>query len=634
MSIADIKTQILSEIEKSFKKAFSKKPEKLELGFPPDVKFGDFAVEFFAQAKELKKSPGEVAKKVEENFENSDLIKEVKSSGPYLNIKVSNEKLFGVIIGEAEKKKEKFGNYNIGKGKKVMVEYLSPNTNKPLHLGHARNGAIGMALDNILESQGFEVIKANLVNDRGVHICKSMLAWLKWGNGETPESAGMKGDHFVGKYYVKYAKEAEKNPELEKEIQEMLKKWESGDREIIKTWKLMNSWVYEGFDATYKEYGFQFDEIFYESDTYKLGKDIIKKGLEKGVFRKDETGAIVFDLPEDEFGRDKNGELKKQTVLRADGTSVYITQDIGTAVQRFQKYKLEKLIYVVGNEQIFHFKVLFKILESLEYGWAKNSPPHQNAKNIEKCKNIDNEFWCGGLFHFTQGMVNLPEGKMKSREGKVVDADDLLLEVKKLVSVQIKEHDPEISKEELNDRARKIALGAIKFYLLRVRPAQDIEFDPRESVAIDGFTGPYCQYAYARICGILRNLPLHQKNSKGIKVNNKCSKKFSFFEGKNNFWCGSADFSLLGNKEELKLTQKLIQFPETLEKAGEELNPLRIITLVYETAQAFNLFYNNHQVLDGDDEKTTSARFKLAEATGIAIKTGLNLLGIDVLEKM
>jgi arginyl-tRNA synthetase len=589
MCIDDLKSQIISEIEAAFEKAFSKKPEsasrRMELVFPPDVKFGDFAVEFFTEAKDLKMSPAEIAKKVEENFESSELIDEAKSAGPYLNIKVNNEKLFSAVIGEMEKKKEKIGDSKIGKGKKIMVEYLSPNTNKPLHLGHARNGSLGMALSNIFESQGYGVIKVNLVNDRGVHICKSMLAWQKWGNGETPQSSGMKGDHFVGKYYVRFAVEAEKNPDLEKEIQEMLKKWEAGDEGILKTWKLMNGWVYDGFEETYKEYGFHFDEIFYESDTYKLGKDIIKNGLEKKIFRKDETGAIVFDLPEEEFGKDKNGNLKKQTVLRVDGTSVYMTQDIGTAVSRYEKYKFDKLIYIVGTEQIFHFKVLLKILASLGYDWAKN------------------------LYHFPHGMVSLPEGKMKSREGKVVDADDLLTEVEKIVADGIKERNPDISKEDMNDRAKKIALGAIKFQMLRVRPAQDIMFDPKESVAIDGFTGPYCQYVYARICGIARNV----KDKKLLK---------------------NADFSNLGNEDELKLIQKLAQFPDEVENAALEFNPLRIVTSVYEICQAFNLFYNNNQVLDEKNEKVTSARIKLSEVSGMAVKKGLNLLGIEILERM
>jgi arginyl-tRNA synthetase len=619
MNIKDLKTQIISEVKMAFEKAFSERPEKLELGFPPDVKFGDFAVEFFQEVKNLKMSPAEVAKKVEENFISNDLITEAKSVGPYLNIKVNNEKLFGAVIDEIEKEKEKFGGSKIGKGKKVMVEYLSPNTNKPLHLGHARNGSLGMALSNILGAQRYEVIKTILVNDRGVHICKSMLAWQKWGNGETPESTGMKGDHFVGKYYVRYAKELEKNPELEKEVREMLQKWEAGDEDVMKTWKLMNGWFYEGFKETCENFDFQFDENFYESDTYKLGKDIIEKGLEKGVFRKDETGAIIFDLPEDGFGKDKNGKIRKQTLIRADGTSVYMTQDIGTAVQRFEKHKLEKLIYVVGSEQIFHFKVLFKILESLGYDWAKNSSPHQMKGAGIAGESINKNIWCGGLHHFSYGMVGLLDGKMKSREGTVVDADDLLTEVEKLVSIQIKEHESDISKKELNNRARKIALGAIKFYLLRVRPTQDIQFDPKESVAIDGFTGPYCQYAYARIAGIFRNYgkklpPLRPSGTPPLG------------QGKM--------YGLLGNEDELKLVQKMIQFPDTVEKAGEELNPLRIITLVHETAQAFNLFYNNHQVLDDDNEDLSLVRLKLVEAAGIIIKRGLEMLGIEVLERM
>lgn len=585
MTIKKLKNQITVEIEKAFSKAFLKKPEELELVFPPNINLGDFAVEFFQEAKNLGMNPAEVAKKVEENIESGDLIKNTKSAGPYLNIKVKNEKLFGSVISEIEKEKEKFGDMKIGKGKKVMVEYMSPNTNKPLHLGHARNGAIGMALTNILEADGYDTIKTILVNDRGVHICKSMLAYLKWGNEETPDSVGMKGDHFVGKYYVKYAEEEKNNPELEQEVQEMLKKWEAGDLGTIKIWKMMNEWVYAGFEKTYKNYGFEFDERFYESDTYKLGKDIISKGIEKGIFRKDETGAVVFDLPEKEFGRDKNGELKKQTVLRPDGTSVYMTQDLGTAVARFEKYNLDRLIYVVGSEQIFHFRVLFKILELLGYAWAKN------------------------LYHFSYGMVMLPEGKMKSREGTVVDADDLLFEVEKIVADGIKERNADISEDEISSRAKTIALGAIKFQMLRVRPSQDIMFDPKESVALDGFTGPYCQYAYARICGILRNV----KDEKLVK---------------------DVDFSVLGNEDELKLIQKLIQFPDEVQKAGEELNPLKVITSVHEICQAFNLFYNNNQVLDNDNEKLSAARLKLAEITGIAVKKSLNLLGIEVLEKM
>lgn len=593
MAVEKLKKQILSEIENAFLKAFDKKPGNLKLEFPPDVKLGDFAVEFFGEARNLKMNPAEVAKKVEEGFlephpnpllgKERGVIARVKSTGPYLNIKINNSALFGAVVSED------FSDFKTDKKEKVMVEYLSPNTNKPLHLGHARNGSIGMAIAKILEANGHDTIKALLINDRGVHISKSMLAWLKWGNGETPKSTKMKGDHFVGKYYVKYAQEEKNNPELKREIQEMLKKWEGGDREILKTWKMMNEWFYEGLDKTCEDYDFQFDERFYESDTYKLGKDIIAKGLREGVFRKDETGAAVFDLPEAEFGKDKDGKLKKQTVLRADGTSVYMTQDLGTAVKRFEKYNLDKLIYVVGSEQIFHFKVLFKILELLGYSWAKN------------------------LFHYSYGMIALPEGKMKSREGTVVDADDLLLEVEKIVADGIKERNPDITPDDLENRARVIALGAIKFHLLRVRPNQDIMFDPKESVAIDGFTGPYCQYVYARISGIFRKLP---------HPNSLLSKE------------EVVDFSVLGNEDELKLIQKLIQFPDEVKKSAEELNPLKIINSVYEICQTFNLFYNNNQVLDNDDEKLSAARLKLSQTAAAAIKKGLELLGIGVLERM
>jgi arginyl-tRNA synthetase len=585
MKTNELKEEIISEIKKAFEKSFSKSLEKVELEFPPSVTLGDFAVAFFRESKELKISPAEIAKVVADNFEKPEWLEKVEPAGPYLNIKVKNNILFETVLSEVNEKPEKYGNSNSGKNQKVMVEYLSPNTNKPLHLGHARNGALGMAVANILETTGHNVIKGILVNDRGVHICKSMLAWKKWGNNETPESAKMKGDHFIGKWYVRYAVEVEKNPELEKEVQEMLQKWEAGDAETLKLWKTMNEWVYAGFQETYEKFGLKFDEFFHESETYKLGKDIIEAGLRKNVFRRDENGAVVFDLPESEFGKDEQGENKKTTVLRADGTSVYITQDLGTAVTRAEKFKLDKMIYVVGNEQNFHFQVLFKILQSLGYAFTKN------------------------LHHLSYAMVNLPDGKMKSREGKVVDTDNLILEVEKIVAEEVGKRDAKISEEEKKERAKIIAVGAIKFYLLRVKPSQSIAFDPKESVAIDGFTGPYCQYAYARISGIIRNL------------------KDSDFQGE-------IDFSLLGNLDERTLLKRITKFPEEIEKAALELNPLRVVTSVYETAQAFNLFYNNNKVLDPENEKLSIARLELAKATAVVLKRGLNILGIETLERM
>jgi arginyl-tRNA synthetase len=471
----------------------------------------------------------------------------------------------------------------------VMVEYLSPNTNKPLHLGHMRNGSLGMALSNILKASNFEVIRANLVNDRGVHICKSMLAWLRWGGEETPESTGLKGDHFVGKWYVRYAIEADKDPHLDEEVQEMLQKWEAGDPETIKLWEKMNKWVYDGFAETYQNLGLQFDVFFYESETYKSGKDIITEGISKKVFYQDVKGNVVFDLPEEKFGLNKGGQPKKVTALRSDGTSVYITQDIGTSVLKMNDYDLSRSIYVVGSEQIHHFQCLFEILKKLGYDWA------------------------GGLFHLSYGMVYLPEGKMKSREGKVVDADNLIGEVKQLAVEEIRKRyadDKHISEEDIEERAGKVAVGAIKFYLLRVSTSQDIHFDPKESLSFEGFTGPYCQYAYARICGILRN----------------AKKKAENFT--------QADFSLLGNPEELLLLQKMIQFPFEVEKAANEYSPIKVLSQTYEVAKAFNQFYNAHSVLQAEDEKLVVARLELIKATAVVIKNGLELLGIEVMEKM
>jgi arginyl-tRNA synthetase len=473
VSIERIKNDILNQTEEAVKKVFGEKPEILHLGFPPEVNLGDFSVECFPFAKQFKKSPTEIAKLLVDEIPSGTIIQKAEAVGPYLNFKVLNAVLFGDVCAEITAKGDAFGNSSIGHEQRVMVEYLSPNTNKPLHLGHIRNGALGMSVSNLLEATGHTVIKANLVNDRGVHICKSMLAWQKWANGATPKSEGVKGDHFVGQWYVRYAQEAEKKVHLEEEIQEMLQKWEFGDSETIELWKTMNSWVYDGFAETYQKLGLEFDTFYYESDTYKLGRDIIEEGLAKKVFYQDDRGAIIFDLPEAEFGRDKQGQLKKVTVLRADGTSVYMTQDIGTALLKVTEHKLDRSIYVVGSEQNHHFQCLFKILESLGYPWAK------------------------GCYHLSYGMVYLPEGKMKSREGKIVDADDLIEEMQELATEEIRKRDPEnnLSEKEIKNRAAKIGVGAIKFYLLRVRPSQDIHFDPEESISFEGFTGPYCQYA-------------------------------------------------------------------------------------------------------------------------------------------
>ncbi|MFH0955970.1 MAG: arginine--tRNA ligase [Candidatus Falkowbacteria bacterium] len=585
-TIKEMKKGIKDFVAAVVEQAFGIQLTELSLNYPPNVELGDFAIECFPLAKQLRKSPNQIAKDLAKAFSGQALIVEAKATGPYLNLKLSNQALFETACVEAISSGADFGKSELA-ADRIMVEYLSPNTNKPLHLGHMRNGCLGMAVSNILDATGSEVVKASLINDRGVHICKSMLAWQRWGQGATPESTGVKGDHFVGKWYVKYSQEAEKDVHLDEEVLEMLKRWEAGDEEILECWRMMNDWVYQGFGLTYDRLGLAFDKIFYESETYKLGKDIIAAGVGKSVFLKDAQGNTVFNLPVSEFGLDKDGQAKKITVLRPDGTSLYITQDIGTALMKVTIYNLDRSIYVVGSEQIHHFKSLFKMLGSLGYEWAK------------------------GCYHLAYGMVYLPEGKMKSREGKVVDADNLMDEMSELAMEEIKKrnHGGTLTEEEIRERGEKIGIGAIKFFLLRVRPQQDIYFDPVESISFDGFTGPYCQYTYARISGIMRNAP-------------------SIYQA------ATADFSLLGNLEELQLVQKLIQFEDELAGAAREYNPSRLAIHVFETAKAFNQFYSRHQVLHNDSRGLTEARLALVEATGVVIKRGLNLLGIEALEKM
>jgi len=588
MSVQKLNDAILNKIESAAEKALGQIPEPLELDFPPNTELGHFAVGCFPLAKQFRKSPGEIAKIISEKITPDDVIHQITASGPYLNISLHPGVLFGEFCSEIISKNTKYGESSVGKGIRGMVEYLSPNTNKPLHLGHMRNGALGLSISRILQAIGHRVVKANLINDRGVHICKSMLAWKRWGTASTPESEGVKGDHFVGSWYVRFAQEALGNQTLEDDVQTMLQQWEAGDPETLKLWETMNNWVYDGFAETYKNFGLEFDVFFYESDTFKMGKDVIQKGLEKNVFSKDDHGNTVFHLPVAEFGQEKGGEAKKVTLLRPDGTSLYITQDIATSILKIEAHKLFFSIYVVGSEQEYHFKCLFQILDALGYEWAKD------------------------CHHLSYGMVYLPEGKMKSREGKIVDADDLIAEMKKLAANEIRQRDPDgrLSDDEINHRAEKIGIGAIKFYLLRVRPTQTINFDPAESISFDGFTGPYCQYAYARISGILAKA---QNSGTDIQP---------------------CDFSLLGNPEELSLLQKLIQFPKEIHDAAQGFNPSKIAVHIFNTAKAFNQFYNKHHVLRSENETLVTARLALIQATAIVLKKGLNLLGIEVLENM
>jgi arginyl-tRNA synthetase len=480
-------------------------------------------------------------------------------------------------------------------GQKVMVEYSSPNTNKPLHLGHVRNNLLGFSVAEILGAAGYEVIKSNLVNDRGIHICKSMLAWQKWGNGETPESSGMKGDHLAGKYYVLFDKEykaqiealkaegqtedeAKKNAPLIKEAQQMLLQWEAGDTAVKKLWEKMNTWVYTGFAETYKNLGVSFDKFYYESNTYILGKDIIDEGLEKGIFFRKADNSVWIDLTAD--------GLDEKLVLRSDGTSVYMTQDVGTAQLKYNDFHMDRSIYVVGNEQDYHFKVLFLILKKLGKVWAP------------------------GLYHLSYGMVDLPSGKMKSREGTVVDADDLMAEMEHTAKEQAlaKGKIDGFSEDEKQHLYHIIGMGALKYFLLKVDPKKRILFDPNESVELEGHTGPFIQYTHARIRSVLKKAGASELDK---------AKAYTKLAG-----------------QERDLIVALTQFPEIIEQAAEAFSQALVANYVYELAKNFNKFYNESPILQAEDEATKQFRLQLSAASGKVISKAMSLLGIEVPERM
>ena len=479
----------------------------------------------------------------------------------------------------------------------VMVEYSSPNTNKPLHLGHVRNNLLGFSLAEILKACGNRVVKTNIVNDRGIHICKSMLAWQKWGNGITPEKAGKKGDHLIGDFYVLFDKhykaelkeimerdgiteeEAAKLSPLMAEAREMLRKWEAKDADVRRLWAMMNEWVYAGFDDTYRRMGVDFDKIYYESDTYLEGKEKVLEGLEKGImFRKDD-GSVWADL--------SDAGLDQKLLLRADGTSVYMTQDIGTAKLRFRDYPIDKMIYVVGNEQNYHFQVLSLLLDRLGFKWGKD------------------------LVHFSYGMVELPEGKMKSREGTVVDADDLMAEMvagAREVSCDLGKLDG-LTPAEIDEISETVGLGALKYFLLKVDPRKNMLFNPKESIDFNGNTGPFIQYTYARIRSVLRKAA-----EQGMAIGNYSA--------------------VLPNEKEIALIQTLADFPSTVQEAGRDYSPAVIANYVYELVKQYNQFYHDYSILREEDAAVRSLRLTLCEVTARVVKTGMGLLGIKVPERM
>lgn len=553
---------------------------------------GEVTIVTFPFIKFSKKSPEETGAMIGEYLTtNTELVTGYSTVKGFLNLSIASSYWLSCLA-------EINTTLHFGKGptknSKVMVEYSSPNTNKPLHLGHVRNNLLGYSVAELLKYAGYEVIKANLVNDRGIHICKSMLAWEKFGNGETPESTGMKGDHLVGKYYVEFDKaykkeiehlitqglteeQAKKEAPMIKEAQEMLLKWEQKDEHVLKLWKMMNDWVYAGFAVTYKSMGVDFDQYYYESNTYNLGKDIIEEGLAKGVFFKKEDGSVWIDLTED--------GLDQKLVLRGDGTSVYITQDIGTAQMKYEQYQMDASLYVVGNEQEYHFKVLFLILEKLGKTWAK------------------------GLFHLSYGMVDLPSGKMKSREGTVVDADDLIAEMIQSAKEQSEALGKvsEFEEAEKENLYRMIGMGALKYYLLKVDPKKRLLFDPNESIDLQGHTGPFIQYSYARIQSILRkaNVSIDAK----ILVDDL-------------------------NANEKECIMLMLKYPIIIEESAKAYSPALLSNYLYELAKTFNKFYHDDPILKVEDEQRLQFRLMICQTTSRIIATGIALLGIEVPERM
>ncbi|MBR4970954.1 MAG: arginine--tRNA ligase [Paludibacteraceae bacterium] len=559
---------------------------------------GDLTLVVFPFLKVSKKSPEQTAEEIGAKLkEVQPLVSEYNVIKGFLNLTIAKHHWVSLLNEIAAD--EKYGFRNLGENAPLyMVEYSSPNTNKPLHLGHVRNNLLGYSLCKILEANGYRVVKTNIVNDRGIHICKSMLAWQKFGNGETPESTGKKGDHLVGDYYVKFdleykaqvkelmakglsEEEAKRQAPLMVEAQTMLKKWEDGDVEVRKLWNTMNSWVYEGFDQTYQKMGVGFDKIYYESQTYLDGKDKVTEGLSKGLFYRRDDGSVWADLSSD--------GLDEKLLLRADGTSVYMTQDIGTAAQRFNEYAIDKMIYVVGNEQNYHFQVLSILLDRLGFSWGKD------------------------LVHFSYGMVELPEGKMKSREGTVVDADDLMEEMvttAKEVSMELGKLDGR-PQEEVDEIARICGMGALKYFILKVDPRKNMLFNPKESIDFNGNTGPFIQYTHARICSVLR-----KAEDAGYDIPTSLNEQLELSE------------------VEANLIQSLSNFPSVVRQAGAEYSPALIANYVYDLVKSYNSFYHDFSILKEENEEVRAFRLVLSQSVAKVIKLGMSLLGIDVPERM
>ncbi|MGC9312392.1 MAG: arginine--tRNA ligase, partial [Sediminispirochaetaceae bacterium] len=503
-----------------------------------------------------------------------------RAVGPYINITLDISILAEEVIRMVGRDGESYGSTDSLAGSKVMIEFSCPNTNKPLHLGHLRNDSLGESVARILKANGAEVRKVNLINDRGIHICKSMLAYRQFGEGTTPESEGIKSDHFVGDYYVKYDAWSKEYPQAEAEARNMLQAWERGDEDVTSLWTTMNRWAIEGIQNTYDKTGVSFDQIYYESETFKRGREEVLKGLEKGIFYQEEDGSVWVDL--------SDIKLDKKVLLRSDGTSLYLTQDIGTAIARHRDWPFERLIYVVASEQKYHFKVLFHVLKKLGFDWAEN------------------------LYHLSYGMVNLPEGKMKSREGTVVDADDLFAQLKEMAVQEIRNKDREDHVGDVEEAASAVALAALNYYLLQVSPAKDMIFDPKESISFNGNTGPYLQYMGARISSMLR----------------KYDERSEQFAG------GQCRCELLKVVEERQLIQLIGRYPEVVSKAADELNPNVITSYLYELSRTFSRYYHDNPVLHNEDKDLVVTRIELSRTILQVLRNAYSLVGIPFLERM
>jgi len=604
-----IETQITTAVIAAVKELYGQEvPEQqVQLQKTRSEFEGNLTLVVFPFLKMSKKKPEDTAQELGESLiRNCEAIASFNVVKGFLNLVIAPQawiSLLADIDGDEHYGMKKAG----ADAPLVMIEYSSPNTNKPLHLGHVRNNLLGWSLAKIMEANGNRVVKTNIVNDRGIHICKSMLAWLKWGNGETPESSGKKGDHLIGDYYVAFDKhyreevkalkaqyeaeglDSEKAEEkakaeapLIKEAHEMLVKWEQNDPEVRALWKKMNSWVYAGFDETYRALGVSFDKIYYESETYLKGKAKVEEGLRKGLFERHEDNSVWADLT-------KEG-LDQKLLLRSDGTSVYMTQDIGTAEMRFQDYPIDKMIYVVGNEQNYHFQVLSILLDRLGFKWGKE------------------------LVHFSYGMVELPNGKMKSREGTVVDADDLVAamisDARQMSEDKVNKLEG-ISEEEKQEIARIVGMGALKYFILKIDARKNMLFNPEESIDFNGNTGPFIQYTHARIRSILRKA---EQNNQQTSVMTKTSATL--------------------NEKETALIQKMSEFGAAVEQAGKDYSPSGIANYCYELTKEFNQFYHDYSILGAEDEESRNLRLTIARNVAKTLKNGMSLLGIEVPERM